>query len=82
MRFCRVLIAAGMTLGFALPAVAQPPSPVDVGPYSACASYSAIRPAVAPPFRWGSFGVQRHSPRVSWQRDYNGEVIRWSYLRR
>lgn len=37
---------------------------------------------VAPPFQWGWFGAEHFYPRVSWGRDYNGDVLRWSKQRR
>lgn len=53
-------------------------SPYAVAPYAGYINHAHTRPA----FHWGSFGAERHYPRVQWGRDYNGEMVRWSLQRR
>lgn len=69
---------AGGTPATVQPPLATTPYAVSVAPYAGYVNHAYM----APPFRWGSFGAERHYPRVQWGRNYNGDVIRWSQQRR
>lgn len=61
------------------PAAAAAPNALYAPPpYAGYTNHAHLAPA----FRWGWFGAERHNPQVSWHRDYNGEVVRWSRQRR
>lgn len=83
-RLRSLILAAGLLAAAALPNAASgaPPAagPMPVAaPDPGCVDYFSMQPR----FRWGYFGatVQQH-PRMNWHRDYNGDLMRWEYLRR
>lgn len=83
MRFRYLIIAVGLVavVGLSRPASGASPAgrmPV-AGPYPGCVDYFSMQPR----FRWGYFGatVQQQS-RMNWHREYNGDLMRWEYLRR
>jgi hypothetical protein len=74
-------VAGGLALMFTLPVRAATPcaaTPIYAAPYMGPVNHAHT----APPFQWGAFGAQHHYPQVYWHRDYNGELMRWSMLRR
>lgn len=72
---------AGLAAVFAMVTQAEGQVPLtghQPPPYAGCVNHAHA----AMPFQWGAFGAQRYHPRTHWSRDYNGELTRWTYLRR
>lgn len=79
-------VAGALALSLSLPAGAAAPCPVapnhPASTYAAPYAGPVNHAHVAPAFQWGAFGAEHHYPQVYWHRDYNGELMRWSVLRR